>query len=85
VNIARVGDKEAALHLIRYDYDPEKDEVPVIDRMRIDVRIARPFRSVTALSPMGEVPSKLTFSRERREMHRVELENVPLYTVFLFQ
>jgi hypothetical protein len=34
---------------------------------------------------MGEVRSKLTFSRERREMHRVELEDVPLYFVVLFQ
>ena len=37
------------------------------------------------LSPLGEVASRLTFSRERREMHRVELEDVPLYVVALFQ
>jgi len=85
VNIHRVGDKEAAIHLIRYDYDEERDEVPVIDRMTLDVRVARPFRSVSALSPTGEVTSRLTFSRERREMHRIELENVPLYTVILLQ
>jgi hypothetical protein len=85
VNIHKVGDKEAALHVIRYDYDEERDEVPVLDRMAIDVRIARPFRMAKVLSPMGEVPSKLTFSRERREMHRVELEDVPLYFVVLFQ
>jgi hypothetical protein len=40
---------------------------------------------VKVLGPQGEVPSKLTFSRERREMHRVELENVPMYFVLLFQ
>ncbi len=85
VNIHRVGDKEAAIHLIRYDYDEERDEVPVIDRMTLDVRVARPFRSVSALSPTGEVSSRLTFSRERREMHRIELENVSLYTVILLQ
>jgi hypothetical protein len=85
LNIHRVGDKEAALHVIRYDYDEDRDEVPVLDRMAIDVRIARPMRSVTVLSPSGEVPSRLTFSRERREMHRVELEDVPMYFVVLFQ
>jgi hypothetical protein len=85
LNVHRVGDKEAALHVIRYDYDAQRDEVPVLDRMTIDVRIARPFRMVKVLSPMGEVPSRLTFSRERREMHRVELEDVPLYFVVLFQ
>jgi hypothetical protein len=85
LNICRVGDKEAAIHLIRYDYDEESDEVPVIDRMTIDVRVGRPFRTVTALSPLGEVGAQLTFSRDRREMHRIELENVPLYTVILLQ
>lgn len=85
VNIHRVGDKEAAIHVIRYDYDEERDEVPPIDRMQLDVRVARPFRSVEAFSPRGEVPAKLTFSRERREMHRIELEDVPLYTVILLR
>jgi hypothetical protein len=85
VNIHKVGDKEAAVHVIRYDYDEERDEVPVLDRMDLDVRLSRPFRSVKALSPLGEVGARLTFSRERREMHRVELENVPLYVVVHFQ
>jgi hypothetical protein len=85
INIHRVSDKEAAIHVIRYDYDDERDEVPVLDRMHLDVRLARPFRSARALSPMGEVGCRLTFSRERREMHRIELENVPLYVVVLLQ
>jgi hypothetical protein len=85
VNIHRVGDKEAAIHVIRYDYDEERDEVPVLDRMDLDVRLSRPFRSARAISPRGEVGSHFTFSRERREMHRVELENVPLYFVVHLQ
>ena len=85
IAIHRIGDREAAIHIIRYDYDEERDEVPILDRMTIDVRIARPFRMAKVLSPTGEVRSKLTFSRERREMHRVELEDVPLYFVILFQ
>jgi hypothetical protein len=85
VNIHRVGDKEAAIHVIRYDYDEERDEVPVLDRMDLDVRLSRPFRSVRVTSPRGEVGSHFTFSRERREMHRIELENVPLYFVVHLQ
>ena len=85
INLARVGDKEAAIHVIRYDYDEERDEVPVLDRMTLDVRLSRPFRSLSVLSPTGEVGNRLTFSRERREMHRIELENVPLYFVALLQ
>jgi len=85
INLSRVGDKEAAVHVIRYDYDEERDEVPIIDRMTLDVRLARPFRSLSVISPSGEVGHRLTFSRERREMHRIELENVPLYFVALLQ
>jgi hypothetical protein len=85
INLHRVGDKEAAVHVIRYDYDEERDEVPVLDRMTLDVRLSRPFRSLSVLSPSGEVGHRLTFSRERREMHRIELENVPLYFVALLQ
>jgi hypothetical protein len=85
LNIHRVNDKEAAIHVIRYDYDHERDQVPVIPRMTLDVRLSRPFRSLKTFSPLGEVGSHLTFSREVREMHRVELENVPLYFVALLQ
>jgi hypothetical protein len=85
INVGRVADKEAAIHLIRYDYDEERDEVPVLDRMQLDVRLSRPFRSAKAISPLGEVGCRLTFSRERREMHRIELEQVPLYVVVLMQ
>ncbi|MGH7542270.1 MAG: hypothetical protein ACRELC_14855 [Gemmatimonadota bacterium] len=85
VNIHRVGDKEAAIHVIRYDYDEGRDEVPVLDRMTLDVRVARPFRSVSALSPVGHMGARITFSRERREMHRIELENVPLYFIVHLQ
>jgi hypothetical protein len=85
INLHRVGDKEAAIHVIRYDYDEERDEVPPIERMTLDVRLSRPFRSLKVLSPTGEVGNRLTFSRERREMHRIELQNAPLYFVALLQ
>jgi hypothetical protein len=85
VNIHRIGDKEAAIHLIRYDYDKERDQVPVIERLHLDVRLSRPFRMLTTFSPTGEVGSRLTYSREVREMHRIDLEDVGLYTVMLLQ
>jgi hypothetical protein len=85
INLGRIADKEAAIHVIRYDYDEQRDRVPVLDRMQLDVRLSRPFRSAKALSPLGEVGCRLTFSRERREMHRIELEDVPLYFVVLLQ
>jgi hypothetical protein len=85
INLHRLSEKEAAVHIIRYDYDEERDEVPVLDRMTLDVRLSRPFRTASTISPSGKVGCQLSFSRERREMHRIELERVPLYTVILFQ
>jgi hypothetical protein len=85
INIHRVGDKQAAIHLIRYDYDEERDEVPVLPRLIVDVRLGRPFRMAKSFSPLGEVGTRLTYRRDVREMHRLELENVPLYSVVLLQ
>jgi hypothetical protein len=85
INIHRIGDREAAIHLIRYDYDEDLDAVPVLDRMILDVRLGRPFRMVKAFSPSGEVGVRLTYRRDIREMHRLELENVPLYCALLLQ
>ncbi len=86
VNICRVGDKEAAIHVIRYDYDEERDEVPVLDRMTLDVRLAaaRSGRS-TAAEPARRGAGAPHVQPRAREMHRIELENVPLYTVILLQ
>ena len=85
VNIHRLNDREAAIHIIRYDYDEGRDEVPVIPRMNVELRLSRPFRSATAFSPAGEVGARLTFSRDRREVHRLELEQVPLYCAIHLQ
>ena len=85
INIHRIGDKQAAIHVIRYDYDEERDEVPILSGMLLDVRLSRPFRMVKTFSPTGDVGAHLTFSRDVREMHRLELEDVPLYVVALLQ
>jgi hypothetical protein len=85
INIHKIGDKEAAIHLIRYDYDEDRDEVPVLPRLAFDVRLARPFRMAKAFSPAGEIPVRLGISRDIRERHRIEVENIPLYCVVLLQ
>jgi hypothetical protein len=85
INIHRVGHREAAVHLVRYDYDEDRDEVPILPRLRFDLRLGRPFRMAMAFSPRGEVAVRMTYRRDVREMHRIELENVPLYCVVLLQ
>jgi hypothetical protein len=85
VNIHKIGDKAAAVHLIRYDYDEERDEVPVLPRLTLDLRLSRPFRMAKPFSPDGNLEVRLTYRRDIREMHRLELENVPLYGVVLLE
>jgi hypothetical protein len=85
INIHRIGDKRAAIHVIRYDYDERRDEVPVLPRMRLDVRLSRPFRMIKALSPFGDLDVRLTYSRDVREMHRIEVRDVPLYFVVVLE
>jgi len=85
INIQRIGDKQAAIHLIRYDYDEERDEVPVLPRLVLDVRLSRPFRMAKTFSPAGQVGVHLGVRRDIREMHRIELTNVPIYCVVLLQ
>lgn len=82
LNIHQLGDKEAALHFIRYDYDPHADAVPVLPELTLHLRLSRPFRQATALSPDGN----LTVSMDANgPMHHITLRDVPLYGVVLLQ
>ena len=45
----------AALHLIRYDYDPEADRVPKLDRLVLEVRLPFPVAGAVAASPDGRL------------------------------
>ena len=83
IHIHKIGDKQAAIHMIRYDYDEDRDEVPVIPKMTLDVRLSRPFRMAKTFSPVSEVGVHMTVRRDIREMHRIELTNVPLYSVIM--
>src|SRR6266568_2465803 len=49
------------------------------------VRLSRPFRMAKTFSPVGEVGAHMTVRRDIREMHRIELTNVPLYSVIQLQ
>jgi hypothetical protein len=84
INVQRVK-LGAAVHLIRYDYDEASDRVPVLPHLRLDLRLGKPFRMAKAFSPTGTLRATVSFSREIREMHRLNLEDVPLYSVVLLQ
>jgi hypothetical protein len=78
INLHRVSDREAAIHVIRYDFDEDLDRVPMLDRMELDVRLPRPFWSIEALSPTGDTTAGITGARGGQRIH---LEHIGVYTV----
>jgi hypothetical protein len=52
-------DDGMALHLVRYDYDPEADRVPPLDRLVLEVRLPFPVDRTTAFSPDGGLAATL--------------------------
>ncbi len=81
INLQRL-ERGVAVHLIRYDYDEAKDEVPVLPRLEIDIRLPSPFRMARVFSPAAGV--EVSHS-SKGEIHHLELRNVPVYCVVLLQ
>jgi hypothetical protein len=67
-----------AVHVLRYAYDPALDRVPVLESMRLSIRLAQELTGCRALTPGGEVPS--TMSRTG-DTYSITVEQVPLYAV----
>jgi hypothetical protein len=78
-NIVRLADGDAAIHLIRYDYDPQSDSVPTISQARLEVRLPEGFRRVTAISPTDHFAAELEAADGQN--YRLRLGNVPLYAI----
>jgi glycerophosphoryl diester phosphodiesterase len=68
-----------ALHLIRYDYDEGGDEVPLLPELTVELELDGAYDSVDAFGA-GGVP-RATLEREGT-LHRLKLEDVPLYSIF---
>ncbi len=84
INLQGPG-RGVAIHLIRYDYDPESDAVPILPELTIRFRLPRWFRNAKPFTPSGEMRARLSMSWHGRGMHRLDLENVPLYSVVLLE
>jgi hypothetical protein len=84
INLQRVT-RGVAIHLIRYDYDEERDEVPVLPELSLRFRLPRWYRHAFPFTPSGRMGAKLGMSWHERGMHRLELRDVPLYAVVLLQ
>jgi hypothetical protein len=84
INLQRT-ERGVAVHLIRYDYDEAADAVPILPELVFRIRLPRWYRHAHAFAPRGEVRAGLGMSWHERGMHRLALEDVPLYSVTLLQ
>jgi hypothetical protein len=75
-------DRGAAIHLIRYAYDEQRDEVSPLSSLTMWIRLPRPFFGVTAISPDGSLEASV---RSHGTNHYLSLRNVPLYGILLLQ
>ncbi|MBA3350220.1 MAG: hypothetical protein H0T12_06655 [Actinobacteria bacterium] len=77
VNLQRI-EGGAAVHLIRYDYDHGSDQVPLLPELTIEVRVPVHAPDTAAYGCSGLMGVR---HEERDGVHRLELTDVPLYSV----
>lgn len=78
-NIVRLPNDDAAIHLIRYAYDPVSDTVPVLEEATLSVTLPAGFGRVTAVSPGDDFGSEI--ESVNGESYRLRLHHVPLYGI----
>ncbi|MDQ2692139.1 MAG: hypothetical protein M3Y68_08925, partial [Chloroflexota bacterium] len=81
INLQRVEDG-IAIHILRYDYDSTQDKVPLLDELRLDLRLPENFGSIEVFSP-GEPPQAEL--QVAGELPRITLTNIPLYSIVLLK
>ncbi|HEX8135570.1 MAG TPA: hypothetical protein VF880_19335 [Actinomycetes bacterium] len=73
----------AALHLIRYDYDPDADRVAPLDRLVLDIRLPFQVEAAEARSPDGNLRASAEPAADGRT--RVTLDQVGVYGIVLLR
>jgi len=72
----------AAIHLIRYDFDEERDATPILPELTLAVRLPMRCDRLSIHAPNGDMRGELTTAGD---LHRLVLRNVPLYSVVLLE
>ena len=70
----------AAIHVIRYDYDPTLDAVPTLPALQFKVRLPQKFTNMAVYSPSHEPEGTLV---ALGNVHEIELKRAPLYCILL--
>jgi hypothetical protein len=81
INVQRTG-AGAAVHLIRYDFDPEKGYTPPLPDLTVELRLPERFARLSVHSPDGQLTGGL---ESDAQIHRIRLREVPLYGVALLE
>jgi hypothetical protein len=79
INIQKV-DQGAAIHLLRYDYDPAADGVAPLEELKLSIRLPNTYDHVQVFGPGEKPEASLTIDGDK---HSIVLNNVPLYTILL--
>ena len=81
VNLQHV-DGGLALHVLRYDYNSQQDQVQILDELALDLHLPGNFSSAEVFAP-GVLPSATLEASDG--LHRLVLKNVPLYSIVLLK
>jgi hypothetical protein len=83
VNVHRLADGSAAVHLVNYGYDPELDRVEVVKDVELAVRLPFPVRQATLVAP-GRGRSELAV-RSADARSAMPLDDVGIYAVVVLE
>jgi hypothetical protein len=86
VNIARLDDGSAAVHLLDYRYLPESDAVAAVENVEVTVRLPFAATAATLISPDGVGQGAQTLALEvDGESATVRLPSFRLYGIVVFE
>ncbi len=72
-----------AIHIIRYDYDFEKDQVPALEELRLNCA----FQEISAAWKSSPQVSHQQAELEAisDDLYHLKLKNIPLYSIILLK
>ena len=81
INLQRV-DAGVAVHILRYDYNAQRDQVPTLNELNLDLRLPGKFGHLEAFSPSEPPQAQLETSDGN---YRLAIKELPLYSIVLLK
>lgn len=79
LHVQRLTDESAAVHIVNYDYDADRDAVTPARNVSLGVRLPRSFGAATIYAP-GTQPRAMLLQREG-DLHHISLDHLDVYTM----